>query len=116
MILRSGPFSSANYNIVVTSESDANCTQTFSGTTPCVVQPECNLDVTSNVVCLDETQFEIELTIAGDGTYDIKSGTTTLVSGQAAGTISLDPMNNGSYNIVVVKVGDNSCSQKHNRI
>lgn len=103
-----GPYPNGIYSIEVTSEVDATCTQTFTGTNNCF---ECGLAV-SNIVteCVDLNNYEVTFDLAGNGTFAIQYNGETL-TGQTAGTITVGPFEEGAYNILISSEEDLTCTQ-----
>ncbi len=103
-----GPFPSGSYSIVVTSETDSNCTETITGNLDCF-----NCDLSGSVVaeCIDNDTYNVELTFTGTGTYTIDGGLGNVLTGQSAGIFVFGPYSNGAYSIEVTSELDATCTQ-----
>ena len=105
-----GPFPNGDYSIVVTSETDAACTETVSGNFDCF---ECGLIVSGTPECIadDVFNYNVNVTIEGNGSYTIDDGINPELTGQTAGTISVGPFPNGNYSITITSEEDPTCFQ-----
>ncbi len=101
-----GPFDNGNYNITITSETDPTCTETVSGTKDCF---ECDFTANAITECIDAENYNVTLTLAGEGTYSIDDGINLPLTGQTAGDIPLGTFTNGDYSIVVTSEVNADC-------
>lgn len=109
-VINLGIFTNPNFSISVTSETNQDCNQTIAGLKNCFVPPVCDLTVTQQSVCVDETGYNVLLEINGTAVYSIDDGTSVL-SGQVAGMIELGPFQNGFYTISVTDESNADCFQ-----
>ncbi|MBL0246158.1 MAG: T9SS type A sorting domain-containing protein [Chitinophagales bacterium] len=108
--LTMGPYPNGSFSITAVSNIDATCTQTITGIKDCTPIPECNL--TTNILgitCLDETTYEITLSISGGSTYLIADGQHPDITITGGGEVKLGPFNNGQYSIKVTDTQYTDC-------
>ncbi|MFK7903510.1 MAG: SdrD B-like domain-containing protein, partial [Chitinophagales bacterium] len=111
--LEVGPFDSgSSYNIEVVNDNNADCKESASGIRNCAVTTACDLLANAETVCLDENRFEIVVDFSGTvgDTYTLNDGVNTPVSGQTGGKVTLGPIFNGSYTVVISSESDPTCS------
>jgi len=105
-----GPFNNEDvYTIVITSEYDASCTETLSGTEDCF---ECDLSASASTVCADFFTYNVNYSFTGTGTYTIDDGVNPLQTGVSAGAFSVGPFaNEAPYTIVITSEEDPTCTE-----
>ena len=111
--LEVGPYDSgSSYNIEVVNESNADCKESASGIRNCSIISECNLTANAETVCLDNSRFQIVVNFSGeDGdTYTVSDGVNTPITGQTGGEVTLGPLFNGDYAVLISSESDPDCS------
>lgn len=101
-----GPYLSLEeYSIQVINEEDESCFELIEGSEECY---ECDLSLATAVNCIDENEFNVIVTITGDGTFALNSDADDL-TGIPAGNYTIGPFENGDWNIEVISELDPEC-------
>ncbi len=109
--LELGPFTTPPYNILISSDVLADCSQSLSGFAVCDQNPdECPLSTSAIVSCIDEDSYSVEVTFLGTGTYTVDDGQGQVLTGVVQGTVFLGPFPNGAYNITVTSEQIEDCT------
>lgn len=105
-----GPFANGgNYNIVVTSEIENDCSEEITGTSDCF---DCTLSIDSEFTCSDDlSSYIVDVTFTGIGTYTIDDG-MTVQTGVSAGSLTFGPyLNETSYQVIITSENDPTCTE-----
>ena len=104
-----GPIPNGDYNLSLTNVADPDCVQSISGTLDCTPEFVCEFNVFGETACLDEDNYNLILTLTGEGFYTIEDGINTPLTGQTAGSITVGPYANGAYSITVTNEASADC-------
>lgn len=103
-------FLNGDYEITVTSVSNAACVLAVSGTEDCEPDVPCDPTVATGITCLSINTYEVNLTLTGQGTYTISDGVNEVLTNQTAGTITIGPLPSGENTITLTNEADPSCT------
>ncbi len=109
-VITLGPYPSGAYNITVTSEDVENCQVPFSGTYFCTPDFVCDLGIVVNTECTTVNSYEAILSLTGTGTYTIDTAGVVILTGQSAGTITIEDIPNGSVSVGITSEIDDECA------
>ncbi len=117
--LQVGPFASGiSYNIEVVNDNNEDCKKSASGIRNCAVTTACDLTATVQVNCLDDSRYELVVNFSGNegDTYTLNDGVNTPITGQTGGEVTLGPIFNGSYSVLISSETDPTCTLTLNGI